>query len=334
MARMLVLTALWFGLTAPAHGQDYVAQGNNHYFNLEHDEALEDYYQAMRVRGESASIWNHIATTLLYRELNRLGKLETSAFRGDNAFIDEEKPQPDPEANEKFLGALHQARKLAEADLAKNPGDANALFSLSSNYALLANYEFMIDKSYFSALRNGTKARKYSEELIEKDPKFVDGYLVPGVQEYVVGSLPWAVKVLAAMGGVRGSKEKGQEWVERVAANGSQMQTEAKVLLTLLYRRENRPMDAVRVLEELISRYPRNYVLRLEMASMLLDAQEKEKALAAFRTTQRMVNGNENRFGRMPDRLKKALERKIEELEKAPAGNVAERGAAVAPVRG
>ena len=154
----------------------------------------------------------------------------------------------------------------------------------------------MVEKSYFSALRNGTKARKYAEELIEKDPDFVDGYLVPGVQEYVVGSLPWAVKMLAAIGGVRGNKNKGREWVERVADDGSQMQTEAKVLLTLLYRRESRPLDAARVLQELIRKYPRNYVLRLELGSMWLDAQEKEKGLEIFQSTKRMVEQDENRF--------------------------------------
>lgn len=321
-ARILIFALALWGFTFPARGEDYVARGNDHYFNLEHDEALADYYQAMRVHGESASIWNHIATTLLYKELNRLGKLETSAFRGDNQFLQEEKPEPDPQANDRFLGALYQARRLAQADLEKNPNDPEALFSLSSNYALLANYEFMIEKSYFSALRNGSKARRYSEELLEQDPEFVDGYLVPGVQEYVVGSLPWAVKVLAAIGGVHGSKERGEQWVERVADEGEQMQTEAKVLLTLLYRRESRPLDAARVLEELIRKYPRNYVLRLELGSMWLDAQEKEKGLEVFRSTKRMVEADENRFGRMPERLRKALGRKIEELEKELAPEV------------
>ena len=318
------------GLSAPAEGEDYVARGNDHYFNLEHDEALVDYYQAMREQGESATIWNHIATTLLYKELNRLGKLETSAFRGDNAFLEEKKPEPDPEANEHFLGALHRARRLAEAALEKNPGDAAALFSLSSNYALQANYEFMLEKSYFSALRNGSKARKYSEQVLETDPEFVDGYLVPGVQEYVVGSLPWAVKMLAAIGGVRGNKKKGAQWVERVAEDGDRMRTEAKVLLTLLYRRESRPLDAARLLEELIQKYPRNYVLRLELGSMWLDAQEKAKGLEAFRATKRMVESDEHRLGRMPERLKKALDRKIEELEKQRLDSAVAGGAAAA----
>ncbi len=322
--RILIVALASWGLLAPALAQDYIARGNDHYFNLEHDEALIDYYQAMRERGPSASVWNHIATALLYKELNRLGKLETSAFRGDNAFLDEQKPQPDPRANERFLGALHEARRLAEASLAEKPGDPAALFSLSSNYALLANYEFMIEKSYFSALRNGTKARKYAEELLAQDPGFVDGYLVPGVQEYVVGNLPWAVKMLAALGGVRGNKQQGEQWVRRVAADGEQMQTEAKVLLTLLYRRESKPLEAAHILEELIRQYPRNYVLRLELGSMWLDADEKAKGLEVFRSTKRMVEQDQHRLGRMPERLQKALARKIEALEKAasPKGTV------------
>ena len=186
--------------------------------------------------GPDAGIWNHIATTLLYDELHRLGKLETSAFRGDNEFLGWEKPVPDPKRVEAFLGALHQARRLAEAALAKNPKDSRALLSLSANYGLEANYQFMIDKSYFAALRNGNKARDYAEIVIKQDPDLVDAYLVPGVQEYVIGSLPWAVRTLVSIGGVRGSKSKGVEWVTRVAQEGDGLRNEARVLMTLVHR--------------------------------------------------------------------------------------------------
>lgn len=294
--------------------EDRISVGDDHYFNLEYDEALRAYYDALRVGGENATVWNHIATTLLYDELNRLGKLETSAFRGDNEFLDREKPEPDPEKVQAFLGALHQARRLAEANYARDPTDRQALLSLSANYALEANYQFMVESSYFSALRNGNRARDFAEQLIELDPDAVDAYLVPGVQEYVIGSLPWAVKVLASVGGIRGNKERGQEWVTRVADEGDSLQTEARVLMTLLHRRERRPLEAAKVLQELIEDFPRNYVLRLELGSMYLDAGEKEQGLEVFRTAKEMVERNEQRYGRMPERLRKAIDRKIEEL--------------------
>ncbi len=317
MRRCIVILAAIALLASAMPGgplEDRLAQADDHYFNLEYDEALRAYYDALHIGGESAAVWNNIATTLLYTELNRLGKLETSAFRGDNEFLNVEKPEPDADRIKAFRGALYQARRLAEKAYEQDPQDRAALLSLSANYALEANYEFMIEKSYFSALRNGNRARDYAEQLIEVNPEVVDAYLVPGVQEYVIGSLPWAVKVLAAVGGIRGDKQKGQDWVTRVAAEGDDLRTEARVLMTLLHRRESRPLEAARVLEELIRDFPRNYVLRLELGSMYLDAGEKEKGLEVFRTAKRMVQANEQRYGRMPERLQKAIDRKIEEL--------------------
>jgi len=310
LSLVLTVAVCAFGETA----EEYRQAAHDHYFNLEYEEALASYYQALRVQGPNATDWNHIATTILFSELHRLGKLETSAFRGNNAFLDEEKPEPDPEADKRFLGALYEARRLAEAELAKKPNDPAALFSLSSGYALEANYLFMLKKSYLAALRTGTKARKTSERILELEPDFVDAYLAPGVQEYVVGSLPWAVKMFAALGGVRGNKEKGQAWVQRVADEGDVLKTEAQVLLTLLHRREGRPLEAAKGLDRLIEKFPRNYVLRLESGSMYADADEKTRALEIFRQVRGMVQRNENRYGRMPKRLTKALDEKIEEL--------------------
>lgn len=306
------------------------AKARNHYFNLEYDQALIEYYAALEAAGENARDWNYIATTLLYSELHRLGKLETSAFKGDNEFLDQDKPEVDPEANKRFLGAMHQARRLAEARLTEAPDDPAALFSLSSGYALEANYLFMIEKSYVAALRAGMKAKKLAEEAYEADPEMVDALLAPGVQEYVVGSLPWMVKALVAIGGVNGSKQKGQEMVEQVAREGEELRTEAQVLMTLLHRREGRPMEAAEILRDLIREFPRNYVLRLELGSMLADADERADALRVFEQTEQMVEENRHGMARMPERLRKALDRRIEELrEDLKDEALADRGAAL-----
>jgi hypothetical protein len=302
--------------SAAQSAQALTERADDHYFNLEDEEAIRDYYAAMAASRPSGEIWNRIGTTILYQELNRLGMLETSAFRGDNEFLIQEKPKPDPEVRKRFLGALAESRRLAEGELKKNPKQKTALFVLSQNYGLEANYLFMIDKSYLAALRAGNKARKYSDELRAIDSEYVDAYLVAGVQEYVVGSLPWAIRALVAFGGIHGSKEKGRAWVERVADEGDSLQTEARVLLALLYRRERRPLDAAKVLEGLIGQFPRNYVLRLELASMYLDAGQRDKGLNVLLTADRMVRNNESRYGRMPQRLRDALSRKIDAVRK------------------
>ncbi len=302
-------------VVAAALSADTLSRGHDHYFNLEYDEAIAAYEQAHREEPENPNIPNHLATAILFKELHRLGKLETSAFKGDNDFLLQDKPKPDLEVKRRFEEALAKGRRIAESRLKPNESDRLGLFALAQNYGLEANYEFMIDKSYFAALRDGNRARKYSDRLTKAHPEFVDGYLVAGVQEYVVGSLPWAVKALITLGGIRGDKEKGQQMVARVAEEGNLVRNEARVLLALLYRRERRPLDAAKLIEGLIEEFPRNYVLHLELAGMYADADNKPRALEIFRHAREMVLSDEHRFGRMPPRLRDALDRRIDALE-------------------
>jgi Tfp pilus assembly protein PilF len=127
--------------------------------------------------------------------------------------------------------------------------------------------------------------------------------------------LPWAVKALITIGGIRGNKEKGQQIIARVANEGNLVRNEARVLLALLYRRERRPLDAAKLIEGLIEEFPRNYVLHLELAGMYSDADNKPRALQIFRNARGMVLNDEHRFGRMPTRLRDALDRRIDALE-------------------
>ena len=304
---LLTVTPLW----SAASAGELLADADDHFFNLEHDEAIRGYYAAMEASNPSANIWNRIATAILYQELHRLGLLDTSAFKSDDEFLRREKPKPDRGVKERFVGAAAEARRLAEARLSQAPSDTQSLFAMSHNYALVGNYAFMVDKAYISALQAGIRARRHSDRLREIDPEFVDAYLVAGAQEYVVGGLPWALRAVVALGGIRGNKDKGREWVEYVAEKGELLNVEARMLLALLYRREHRPMESAQLLEGLVQQFPRNYVLRLELASMYLDANETQRGLDNLLTAERMVRTNEHRYARMPEKLRHALKRKI-----------------------
>ena len=321
-----MLRVLLVGLAVAASlSADPLAKGHDHYFNLEYDEAIAAYGQAHREDPDDPNIPNHLATAILFKELHRLGKLETSAFKGDNDFLLQDKPEPDPQVKSRFEQALAKGRQIADSRLSRDKSDRLGLFAFAQNYGLEANYEFMIDKSYFAALRNGNRARKYSNRLIAAHPEFVDGYLVAGVQEYVVGSLPWAIKALITLGGIRGDKEKGQQMVARVANEGNLVRNEARVLLALLHRRERRPLEAAKLIEGLIEEFPRNYVLHLELAGMYADADNKPRALEIFRRAREMVLGDQHKFGRMPARLRDALDRRIDALDQelsTGSGNV------------
>ncbi len=299
-------------LALPAVATDYRRSGHDHFFNLEYEEAARDYALLIGQNPQDPQAYNHLAAAQLYQELHRLGLLESSALRGDNEFLRQARPAPDAQAKQRFEATLAQGRKAAEALLASNPRQELALFALGTNYALRGNYEFMIDKAWFAALRSGGKARDYCDKLARLNPRFVDAYLVLGVHEYVVGSLPLPVKILAAIGGLRGSKAKGEALVTRVSREGVHARNDARVLLVILHRREKRPLDAARLLEGLIADFPRNYVLGLELGAMYTDAGQTDRALATFQALLQKAENNAPGFQRLP---KDAVRRRIERLQ-------------------
>lgn len=298
---------------------DYQTLGHESFYNLEYEEAIEASQSLVNLRPLDPVAFNDLATAILYKELLRLGKLETKAFKGDNDFLAWDKPTADPKAKKEFETALVRGRNVAEAMLSKNPRDARALYALSTNYGLESTYQLMVDTSYFGAMRNANRADEYSRKLIDSHPGFIDAYLVAGTHEYVVGSLPWAIRYMVAIGGLRGSKEKGKKYVRRVAEEGDMARDSARALLVLLLRREQRPLEAIPVIEGIIRDFPRNYLMHLELAGLYEDAGKDQKALDVFREIHAKVKTNTHRFGRMPARAQQALARKIAEAEKETA---------------
>ena len=159
--------------------------------------------------------YNDLASAQLNKEMSRLGLLDSSALGRDNRFLRIGTPQADPRARAFVLDTLDRGRRTAETVLAREARNALALYSLCTNYGLRATYEFMIDRAWFAALRDGSKARSYCAQAKKSQPEQSAGYktLVLGVCERTQRAhVPLPVKLLA-MGGLHGSKKKGIEYV-------------------------------------------------------------------------------------------------------------------------
>ena len=78
--------------------------------------------------------------------------------------------------------------------------------------------------------------------------------------------------MMAYVAGFGGGKDKGISQIEQAVAYGGDNQTEARFALILLYNREKRYDDALKVLAALRERYPRNRLVWLESGSTLLRA--------------------------------------------------------------
>ncbi len=316
---MKQLTSKWLLLmivvatlaSMPLGAADYRHEGDNHFYNLEYDQAIADYTKLIQQNPNDPISYNDLASAQLNKEMSRLGLLDSSALGRDNRFLRIGTPQADPKARAVVLDTLDRGRRTAETVLAREAKNTLALYSLCTNYGLRATYEFMIDRAWFAALRDGSKARSYCAQAQKSQPEFVDTYLVLGVYEYTAGSVPLPVKLLA-MGGLHGSKKKGIEYVSRVAQNGKYDRDAARVLLAVLYRRENRPLEAAAVLQSLIADYPRNYFFSLELAAMYSDAGEPELALSTLKSLLQKIDENLSGYRSLP---RETVRRRIELIE-------------------
>lgn len=275
-----------------------VERGFDHFYNLEFDEAIRIFRTLTRQRPDAPSLFNHLAESILYREMLRAGALETELVTGGNAFLRRPKMNPSPADQADFDNAVNQSMALARKRLAAKPGDRDATYALGVAHGLRANYNFIVRRAWVDSLRDATAARKLHNTLTDADPSFIDARLTQGIHDYIVGSLPWTYKILGFLIGFRGDREQGIKTVELVYRQGDRNRTEAAILLATVYRRERRPADAVPLLESLLAQFPRNYLLWFELAQMYSDLGNKTKALAAVdavdKLRQRHLRGYEH----------------------------------------
>ena len=113
----------------------------------------------------------------------------------------------------------------------------------------------------FRAARRSYDAQ---EQVLELDPKRREAGLIVGTYRYLVSTLSLPMRWMAYVAGFGGGKEKGLHMIEETAAVGGENRTDAEFALVLLYNRERRYDDAMRVLGNLRKRYPRNRLVLLE----------------------------------------------------------------------
>lgn len=307
-------TIVWMAITSASlfAVPDYRHSGDDHFFNLEFDQAIGDYTKLIEQNPADPIPYSDLATAQLYKEMYRLGLLDSTALMHDDRFVRDRHAQVDPMATQQVLDTLERSRRSAEKVLVRDPHNALALYSLCTDYALLGTYEFMLEKAWFAALRNGSRAQGYCEQARKADPQFIDAYLVLGVYQYATAGLPLPVKLFAAIGGLHGSKKKGIEYVSRVAQEGKYSRDAARVLLVVLYSREKRPLEAAGILEGLIADHPRNYLFGLELASVYSEAGESDRALSVLKNLLEKADQNAAGYRRLP---RPAVQRQMEILE-------------------
>jgi len=285
---------------ATATSNSPVSPGFEHFYNNEYDQALEYFEHELAAHPDEPDIYNNIAQTVLYREMFRDGALESQLVTGNNPFLRTGKMEIRAADKQRFAECIDRSIRANQERIAKNPHDVAALRALGVAHGLRANYLFLVEKSWMDSLREATAARHANEQVLDIDPHLVDARLVLGVNQYVVGSLPFYMKLIGFLNGFHGDREGGIRELEMVAEHGVQDKFDAKVLLAVIYRRERRPEKAIPLLEELAARFPRNYLFLFEQVQMYSDLGDKQSALRVLVDIERRRHDRLPGFAELP----------------------------------
>jgi tetratricopeptide (TPR) repeat protein len=276
------------------------SKGFEHFYNLEYDQSIAEFRRLVSIEPSNPNFQNHVAQAVLFREMFRGGALESELVSGTNPFIRREKLATSGAAQKEFDASINKAMEIAQTRLSKNQNDSAALYALGVSHGLRANYNFLVRKAWLDSLKDATAARKAHNRVVELEPDNIDARLVQGVHDYVVGSLPFHLKILGFVAGFHGDRETGMTTLQLVAAKGNANRYDAQVLLAAIYRREKKPEQALPLLNELIERFPRNFLFRLETVQMYSDLGQKEPALAALDKIEQLKRANTSGFASLP----------------------------------
>ncbi len=246
-------------------------------YNLDYEGARKTFRELTRVFPEHPAGYQFLAAGLWLKTLNESRRLQASLYN-DEGFYKEEDDKADPKVSAEFKELTRRTKELCEARLKRDPKDTEALYYLGASEGLKSAWGAMVERSFMSALRNGNDAVDHHKEVIKIDPAFKDAKVTIGMYDYVVGSLPLPVKLLASIGGFRGSKKRGLAALEEVAREGRWASDDAKSVLIALLKRERRFRDAYTYANELAAKYPRNYLFKMEAADALVSQAELDRA--------------------------------------------------------
>ena len=226
-----------------------------HYYNLDHDAAIQDFEKILARHPNDPFAVNHLLSAIQVRELYRMGAMNTGDYSNDN-FIGQAHRPADPAQKERIKQLVQQAEKLENAELARDPNNVDMLYARGVTRGQFALYTALIERAWFSALRNAVGARHDHERVLELDPHYTDAKLVVGAHNYVMGNLPLAVKIAVALVGLSGDKEKGLQYLNDAYRGNGETSVDAGIVLMVFLRREHRYAEALQIAGALGSAVP------------------------------------------------------------------------------
>lgn len=258
-------------------------RGFDAFYNMDYDKAIKDFESLQKEHFEDPFVTNYLLSSVLFKELFRIGALDTESYASDN-FLDKKARRPvDPQVKQRILDLATLALQQSERELATDPNDVEALYARGVTRGLRCTYMGMAEKAWLGAIKAALAARRDHDRVLELDPNYVDAKTVVGIHNYVIGSLSWPMKVGASLIGVSGNKKKGLEYLRESSKANALSSIDAKIALAMFLRREQKYSEALELVRGMLAAYPHNFLFAVEFANLQNAAGHGPEAIQTYR---------------------------------------------------
>ena len=247
-------------------------------YNLDHDQAMVLLRRAAALSPEDSASHRAVAAVLWLNILFRRGAVTVDHYLGSFSRATVDLPKPPPDVDREFRDLIARAKHLAEREVSTSPRSAVAHYNLGAALGIEASYVATVEGRMLAGFKAARRAYDEHEKVLELDPSTKDAGLVVGTYRYVVSTLSPPVRLMAYVAGFGGGRERGIRMLEETAAAGGETRTDAMFGLILVYNRERRYADALRVVQDLRRLYPRNRLVVLEGGSTALRGGRAQQA--------------------------------------------------------
>jgi tetratricopeptide (TPR) repeat protein len=254
-----------------------------HFYNMEYDRSIKEFEQLVKEYPENPIANNYLLSAVMFKEMYRIGALDSESYANDS-FLDIKAKRPlDPEVTKRVDELLDRSEKLCNDRLQKTPNDIDALYARGVARGMRSTFMGMGQRAWLAAARSALSARRDHERVLQLDPTFVDAKMSVGIHNYIIGSLNWFYRSMIALAGVTGNKQKGLDYLRQVADANGQASMDARIALALFLRREQKYPEALKVVKSMMDQYPKNYLAAIEYAHLLNAAGRGREAVDTYR---------------------------------------------------
>ncbi|MBM3783231.1 MAG: tetratricopeptide repeat protein [Acidobacteria bacterium] len=285
------------GQTLPEDGVKRVRAIMDAIYSLDHPNAEALCRKWIADEPENAAGYVYLARTKWSEELSRRRALSLERYASPEFFSEDERYRLNVPRG--TMDAFRAASAEGIARAKRSQSDAWTRFLLGVAYQNEATLEATFQRNWWSAFRQGTSALRIHSSLADQYPGLADAKFVPGVYRYIAGSVSWKVRWLTALLGFRGSVEGGTADLESVVAGGRITNDDARTMLALVYTREKKFDKAREHLAALHRRFPKNYLVHLDMGSVALQLRRASEAIEIFEDVLRRIDQKSNGYERL-----------------------------------